>query len=122
MKKFRILVAVIMLFAIGFSLPACKKKVNLQTEAEAIKYLENYVQENGKWKEIAKELGLSSSAASSGRFESSSFATRKNDEWTVVLHGAMPGSAFSYMALVTTDGQVTKIGIVEGFVNNVYES
>ena len=44
MKSLKSLLAIILTLSIGFSLLACEKKVNLQTEDDAIEYLEDYVE------------------------------------------------------------------------------
>ena len=122
MKRFRILLAAILVVTIVFGLLACKKKIDLQTEKEAIQYLQEYVEDNNKWKKIANTLGLSTSTKAKISFKSSSYAQMEDGTWTVVLHGSMSGSAFSYMASVSTDGNVAEIGVIAGTANNVHKS
>lgn len=133
MKKFRTLLSVIMILAIGIGLLACEKKVNLQTESDAIEYLEDYVEEKDKWRTIATKLGLYYSVEGSSKFLSSSYAQMEDGAWTVVLHGSMTGYKdaaqtnrgsfpFSYVASVTTDGQVTELFITEGQVTELNKS
>lgn len=130
MKKIKSLLAVILVLSIGFSLLACGKKVNLQTEKDAIEYLEDYVEEKDKWSNIATKLGLYYSVEGSSKFNASSYAEMNEGAWTVVLHGAMTGYkdaaqsnrgtfAFSYVATVTPDGQVTELFITEGQVTDI---
>ena len=122
MKNTNVFLSAILIVAICFSLIACNQSVNLETAADAIEYVENYVEENDKWKDVAYELNWHYSSSSSTEFHSSSYAKMEDGEWTVVLHGSISSHDFSYMACVTPDGQVTEIGIIGGFATNVHKS
>lgn len=132
MKQTKTLIAIFLILAICLSLVACgKKKVNLQTEKDAIKYLEDYVEENDRWGKIADELKLYYSVVGSSKFNSTSYAKLDNGSWMVVLHGSITGYtdynktnkktfSFSYVASVTPDGKVSELFVQEGKVTNIY--
>ena len=132
MKQIKTLIAIFLLLVIGLSLVACgEKKVNLQTEKDAIKYLEDYVEENDRWGKIADELKLYYSVVGSSKFNSTSYAKLDNGSWIVVLHGSITGYtdynktnkktfSFSYVASVTPDGRVSELFVQEGKVTNIY--
>lgn len=132
MKQIKTLIAIFLILVIGLSLVACgEKKVNLQTEKDAIKYLEDYVEENDRWGKIADELKLYYSVVGSSKFSSTSYAKLDNGSWMVVLHGSITGYTdynktnrktfeFSYVASVTTDGKVSELFVQEGKVTNIY--
>lgn len=131
MKKHSVLLAAILILSIGLCLIACgQKTVNLQTQDDAIEYLENYVEKNDRWRKVADELGLYYSVKGSEKFHSSSYANLEDGTWVVVLHVSMDGytdyeknnyGSFecSYIAKVTTDGQVTELLIQQGHVVDV---
>ncbi|MBR2634519.1 MAG: hypothetical protein IKD31_02955 [Clostridia bacterium] len=130
MKSLKSLLAIILTLSIGFSLLACEKKVNLQTEDDAIEYLEDYVERNDRWRKIANELKLYSSVVGSSKFNSTSYAKIEKGSWMVVLHGSITGYTdynetnrktfdFSYVAWVTTDGKVSEIFTQEGCVTDI---
>ena len=124
MKTHKTILVAILIFAIGCSLIACSKKVKLETSADAIAYLENYIEENDQWKHIASKVASSTYmknyySKSNCEFLSSSTAKKDGDDWIVVLHGSIKGCCtFSYIASVTTDGQVSEIATREGIVTN----
>lgn len=132
MKICKLLVATILALSVVLCLAACgSKKVNLQTEKDAIKYLENYVEENDRWGKIADELKLYYSVVGSSKFNSTSYAKLDNGSWMVVLHGSITGYtdynktnkktfSFSYVASVTPDGKVSELFVQEGKVTNIY--
>lgn len=131
MKQIKTLIAIFLILVIVLSLVACGgKKVNLQTETDAIKYLEDYVEENDRWSKIADELKLYYSVVGSSNFSSTSYAKQDNGNWMVVLHGTITGYTdynktnkktftFSYVASVTTDGKVSELFVQEGKVTNI---
>ena len=132
MKTCKALIAAVLALSIVICLAACgSKKVNLQTEKDAIKYLEDYVEENDRWGKIADELKLYYSVVGSSKFNSTSYAKLDNGNWMVVLHGTITGYTdynktnkktftFSYVASVTTDGKVSELFVQEGKVTNIY--
>ena len=132
MKICKLLVATILALSVVLCLAACgSKKANLQTEKDAIKYLENYVEENDRWGKIADELKLYYSVVGSSKFNSTSYAKLDNGSWMVVLHGSITGYtdynktnkktfSFSYVATVTPDGKVSELFVQEGKVTNIY--
>lgn len=132
MKTCKALIAAVLALSIGLCLAACgSKKVNLQTEKDAIKYLEDYVEENDRWGKIADELKLYYSVVGSSKFNSTSYAKLDNGSWMVVLHGSITGYtdynktnkktfSFSYVASVTPDGKVSELFVQEGKVTNIY--
>lgn len=132
MKICKLLVATILALSVVLCLAACgSKKVNLQTEKDAIKYLEDYVEDNDRWGKIADELKLYYSVVGSSDFSSTSYAKQENGNWMVVLHGTITGYTdynktnkktftFSYVASVTTDGKVSELFVQEGKVTNIY--
>ena len=132
MKTCKALIAAVLALSIVLCLAACgSKKVNLQTEKDAIKYLEDYVEDNDRWGKIADELKLYYSVVGSSDFSSSSYAKQENGNWMVVLHGTITGYtdynktnkktfSFSYVASVTSDGKVSELFVQEGKVTNIY--
>ncbi len=132
MKTCKALIAAVLALSIVLCLAACgSKKVNLQTEKDAIKYLEDYVEENDRWGKIADELKLYYSVVGSSKFNSTSYAKLDNGSWMVVLHGSITGYtdynktnkktfSFSYVASVTPDGKVSELFVQEGKVTNIY--
>lgn len=131
MKKIKLLISVLLLVSIGVALIACEAKVNLKTEQEAINYLEDYIEKNDKWGRIADELCLYYTVKGTAKFNSTSFAKDENGTWLVVIHGSITGYTdynqtqkgtfeFSYVAEVTTDGNVKELFIQSGRVTEVY--
>lgn len=131
MKKLKSLLAVILILSIGFSLLACEKKVNLQTEEDAIEYLEDYFEKEDKWEDIYEELGLYYTVNGSSKLLSSSFAQKEDGHWLAVLHVSVEGYTdaaktdrgtfeASYVAQVTADGQVTELFIQKGITTEIY--
>lgn len=131
MKNLKSLLVVILILSIGFSLLACEKKVNLQTKEDVVEYLEDYFEEEDKWEDIYGELGLYYTVNGSSKLLSSSFAQEEDDHWLVVLHVSVEGytdaaktnrGAFeaSYIAQVTTDGEVTDLFIQKGITTEIY--
>ena len=127
----RVFCLLLVLLIIGCLCACGVKKVNLQTEKDAIKYLEDYVEENDRWGKIADELKLYYSVVGSSKFNSTSYAKLDNGSWTVVLHGSITGYtdynktnkktfSFSYVASVTPDGKVSELFVQEGNVTNIY--
>lgn len=131
MKNLKSLLAVILILSIGFSLLACEKKVDLQTEEDAIEYLEDYFKEEDKWEDVYGELGLYYTVNGSSKLLSSSFAQKEDGHWLVVLHVSVEGYTdaaktdrgdfeASYVAQVTTNGEVTELFIQKGLTTKIY--
>ena len=131
MKKIKALLAVILILSIGFSLLACGKKVNLQTEEDVVNHIEDYFKDEDKWEEIYEELGLYYTVNGSSKLLSSSFAQKEDGHWLAVLHVSVEGYTdaaktnkgifeASYVAQVTADGQVTELFIQKGLTTKIY--
>lgn len=131
MKKIKSLLAFILILSIGFSLLACEKKVNLQTEEDVVNHLEDYFKAEDKWEDVYGELGLYYTVNGSSRLLSSSFAQKEDDHWLAVLHVSVEGYTdaaktnkgtfeASYVAQVTADGQVTELFIQKGLTTKIY--
>lgn len=131
MKKLKALLAVILILSIGFSLLACEKKVNLQTEKDVVNHLEDFFKDEDKWEDIYEELGLYYTVNGSSKLLSSSFAQKEDGHWLAVLHVSVEGYTdtaktnkgtfeASYVAQVTADGQVTELFIQKGLTTKIY--
>ncbi len=131
MKKIKALLAVILVLSIGFSLLACEKKVNLQTEKDVVNHLEDFFKDEDKWEDIYEELGLYYTVNGSSKLLSSSFAQKEDGHWLAVLHLSVEGYTdaaktnkgtfeASYIAQVTADGQVTELFIQKGITTKIY--
>lgn len=104
MRKIGFIVAIVSICSICFGLCACGEKIDIQSEADAVEYLKEYVDEHDEWDAIAYEIGVSSS--SSGYFSSNSHADKQNENWVVVLQGSMGGRYFAYIAVVSPSGEI----------------
>lgn len=91
----------------------CGESINLQTEEEAVEYLKNYIEEN-KRSEILEDMGYSS--YNEMTFLSSSYAQILNEDWFVIIHVKINKEQFSYVAMVSTDGQITEEEIYKDIV------
>lgn len=112
MKRLKILFALLTVVSI-LMISGCAEKINIQTENEAVEYLKNYVQNENIY-EILEDLSFPS--YSEITVFSSSYAQSLNGEWFVIIHMQINQEEFSYVAMVSTDGQITEEEIYEDTV------